>query len=65
MNLARKIILSIWIPFTVIFPISRVEFSTLGVKVSKYCILGDSPWFWYISLLATGIYLLVLWEKQT
>jgi hypothetical protein len=47
----------------IIFPVSRIPLKFFSLSTSKYEIFADNPWFWYISLLATGIYLLLLWEK--
>jgi hypothetical protein len=63
MNVARKIILSAWVPFAVVFPISRIPLKFFSLSITKYETLSDSAWFWYIGLLAIGIYLLILWEK--
>lgn len=68
MNIAKKIILSVWGPAVVIFPLAMIKVT--GVyKMGEatwggYYHLYQAPWFWYFCIIATGVFLLRFWGSE-
>jgi len=69
MNTVRKVILSIWFPILIIFPVAMIDLKT-DVQVSGNTKMWTSlylyqiPWFWYFCAIATGIFLLLFWKPK-
>ena len=69
MNTAWKVIVSFWVPFLVIFPVSLIEVKT-NVRTFenttswKPVHLYELLWFWYLCGIIVGVFLLYLWRTS-